>query len=693
MAKPRKINPRLSYNPIPDYETDWMCDPTNDKQYSGDSVQAFIKNELRGKAGCFDEKDGFVRIFTDEEHRDLYALYENDPTNEEYAEYAAYLLTSFRAPAKTYAELGLETESKNVVSVTSTGNYIVLTPCVRDTNSDANTGEGVIVRVEVKHLGNTVATVTKTGNGGEQMSILLDSYLQADTNGGTYSVKVTVQGNESMVTASAMVQYTVVALRLNIDGWDFAKAITEGQIEIPYTLRGSSELTRYINATVGGQQQQERTAFNTGKLAYAVSGSGKQTIVLQAFVTDTDNNKYTSDALVYNFFVGTGTQKAILIGYATPHAPSDQDYNPVLRQYEPFSCRIGAKASGGTVNVTVTDTTAASSAAIMTLAIPAGTIADLTYTPTTVGSHTLTFSADGQALATLEATVTANGETNINEAGEWALKLSAAGRSNSETAASRATWQDSANNVAATLTGFQWNARSGWYGDALVIPEGASVTIPLDVLASAASGGSTVILDYEAEDVTNDAGSVATAGGALAITASTATFKTRSNVSVETRYRSGDRQHLAFIAFPTTGTDYAAHVIIVNNGIMERAATYSGTVAFNGGNLTIAPTGCTVKLYGVRMYNRALDVDEAFQTYAVDSGNLLAVAQRNDILSNSAIDIDKVSQLLPVMVIECSEADMTALLRQLQMLNPEVRSSLLHALTRDTVRLADGQSE
>jgi tRNA(Ile)-lysidine synthase TilS/MesJ len=37
--------------------------------------------------------------------------------------------------------------------------------------------------------------------------------------------------------------------------------------------------------------------------------------------------------------------------------------------------------------------------------------------------------------------------------------------------------------------------------------------------------------------------------------------------------------------------------------------------------------------------------------------------------------------------------DMTALLRQLQMLNPEVRSSLLHALTRDTVRLADGQSE
>ena len=663
MAKEKKENPRLSYKPILSYDTDWACNPDDkDMPFSGKSVQNFIKQELRGKAGCFDEKDGFVRIFTDEEHRDLYALYESDPTNEEYADYAAYLLTSFRAPAKTYAELGLETESKNVVSVTSTGNYIVLTPCVRDTNSDANTGEGIIVRVEVKHLGNTVATVTRTGNGGEQMSILLDSYLQTDTNGGTYNVKITVQGNESMVTASATIQYTVVALRLNIDGWDFTKAVTGGQLQIPYTLRGSSELTRYIDATIGGQPQQEVTAFNTGTLTYAASGSGKQTVVLQAFVTDTDNNKYTSDALVYDFFVGHGTQKAVLLGYATPHAPADQDYKPVLRQYDPITIKVGAKASGGTVNVTVTDTTQTASAVIMTMAIPAGTVADMTYTPTTVGSHTLTFSADGQTLATLDATVTANTEANINEAEGWALKLSAAGRSNSETVGSRATWKDSANNVNATLTGFQWNARSGWDGDALVIPEGASVTIPLDVLANAASGGATVVLDYEASDVTNDAGNVATAGQALAITAATARFTTRSNVRVETRYRSGDRQHLAFIAYPTTGTDYAAHVIIVNNGIMERAATYSGTVSFNGGNLVIAPTGCTVRLYGVRMYNRALDVDEAFRTYAVDSGKLLEVAQRNDILTNTAIDIDKVSQLLPVMVIECSEADMTALL-------------------------------
>lgn len=41
-------NPKYSYNEIPDMQTDWYKDPTNEnKQFSGQSVQEFIKRQLR----------------------------------------------------------------------------------------------------------------------------------------------------------------------------------------------------------------------------------------------------------------------------------------------------------------------------------------------------------------------------------------------------------------------------------------------------------------------------------------------------------------------------------------------------------------------------------------------------------------------------------------------------------------------
>ena len=50
MAKKR--NKHLSYNDIQSMEEDWMCDENNgNKQFAGESVQKFLKKELKASYG------------------------------------------------------------------------------------------------------------------------------------------------------------------------------------------------------------------------------------------------------------------------------------------------------------------------------------------------------------------------------------------------------------------------------------------------------------------------------------------------------------------------------------------------------------------------------------------------------------------------------------------------------------------
>lgn len=56
-------NPKYSYNDIPNFQTDWSKDPTNGKQFSGQSVQKFIKEQLGLSFAYARDKDGSMQFF------------------------------------------------------------------------------------------------------------------------------------------------------------------------------------------------------------------------------------------------------------------------------------------------------------------------------------------------------------------------------------------------------------------------------------------------------------------------------------------------------------------------------------------------------------------------------------------------------------------------------------------------------
>ena len=95
-------------------------------------------------------------------------------------------------------------------------------------------------------------------------------------------------------------------------------------------------------------------------------------------------------------------------------------------------------------------------------------------------------------------------------------------------------------------------------------------------------------------------------------------------------------------------------MFIVNNGILERAESFAASDSFIvGNNLHIGSDGCNIKLHSIKVYDRALSIEEAFCNYAIDSENLLQIANNNDILNETTgqIDADKVNTKLPIMII------------------------------------------
>jgi hypothetical protein len=193
----------------------------------------------------------------------------------------------------------------------------------------------------------------------------------------------------------------------------------------------------------------------------------------------------------------------------------------------------------------------------------------------------------------------------------------------------------------------------------LVIPAGASIDINFAPLGgNPITNGRTIEIDYETANIDNDDASVISlinsdTNAGLDITASSAKLQSSGGANVNTKYKDGDRVHLAFIINKTTG-DNGRLIFIVNNGILERAASFAATDVFQvGDNLHIGSAGCTVKIHSIRIYDKALTADEAFCNYAIDSDNLVEIANNNDILNESTglIDADKVNAKVPIIII------------------------------------------
>lgn len=635
--------------------TDWGGDSsTSNLPVSGEKVQKFIKDSLEEKFGTiyFDENDSQYLVFADDINKDLYL---NDRET-----YASLLLGSFDAPAPYTAEITNLTPSKTILKgqtgTTFSYNCRILS---RDGNP---TGEEMRITYifsngSVKQTVNRIYTAEEGLTG---ISFLVDDYISTGIN----TVVITVTGRTSNATTTAAVTFTVVDLQLT-STFDFSKPISADslQIDVPYTISGTG--LKYIEWFVDGTSIGSVDAINDINVTRVKNivlpsdiTTGKHNLQFRAYIIVDGINNY-SNTLYYDFVVADNNTAAILLGIVLP--PSINSGAPSLvptftaKQYQTSPYQLATYNGNRTLSVSVYD----NNVEIQNINTDPETIYNMSYTPTTVGEHILSFNATNVTAATINVNVETS-DVDISEATDnLVLKLSAKGRNNNET--NPATW--TYGNITTTFsTGFVFNAQSGWVDNALIIPSGQSITINIAPFSSTTpfSGtsigrGRTVEIDFETSNVSNENASIISLRGdnntEFNITSASATLTTSQGAQVSTRFRPGDRQHISFIVNQTLHND-ALLLTMVNNGILERADKFTTTDSVNmSGLLTIGGSGCTVKIHSIRIYDRNITVDEAFCNYAVDNDNLLDVANRNDIYVGGTIDPSKVNRNIPVMLI------------------------------------------
>ena len=555
----------------------------------------------------------------------------------------------------------METPANNIILKGTTGNYIDFTFDIK-TKTGSSTGEAVIATFVFNNAGNTVKE-TRIYDAGTNVHFLVDEYL----NSGTNSISVTITGRNTLVSSMAAVTYTVVNLELS-SNFEFGTPVNQGTyLNVPYTLKGSN--VKYMEWYVDGVRLEDVDTVvglnvnGTKNIDTSSMTVGKHNIQCRAFITESGTNYY-SDTLYFNYLIcpASGVWENnvtyVLLGIviASPLVSSDPSIN--VKQYDTFNYKVAVYDSRfRSLNLVIED----NGNVIKSIAIDDASVIAESYSPTETGNHTILLTCDDQT-ATFTATVQASDIGITEETSDVLLKLSAKGRSNNESDPAVWSYQQEpaqgGNLINTTFTGFSWNDKSGWNDDALIIPVGANIQIGMNPLAgNPITKGRTIEIDFETYRVENETASIislANGTTGLSVTASTATLQTAGGTKVETKFRDGDRIRLAFIINRTDDADNLRMLYIINNGILERASQFSvnDTISISGSTLTIGSTGCTIKLYSVSVYDKALQIDQTFQNYAIGNPNIISIASFNDIYDQSGvISVDKVNAHIPVMII------------------------------------------
>ena len=645
---------KVSFNDIPDKNTDWGLDESNGFPYSGQSVQKYIKGALDGKAGIFyyDMTNNRYLVFGDAENRDIYL---NDPTRTD------LLIGTFDAPFNYTAEITMLTPSYNAIFLGSTGNYIDFTFDIKN-KQGASTGENV--NVTYTFIRNaTKKVVTETRRYGEAVHFNVDDYLLEGSN----TIIVGITGQTTLAATTVALTYNVVNLTLT-DEMDISKVydLSNGAqtMEVFFTVTGSG--TKTVEWYLDGVQLDfvksedevvDITSSRTKYITLANLSNGAHHLQIRAY-TLINGEKFYTDTHYREVIIQNGSSSGNVIAVATdlPYTHGIvNESNPLVfygaEQYLPYEVRF-ATLKTADVSIYLGDSLLA------TVTSTSGRESSYSIVSNKAGTMALKFvvgSVEREIPVAIE-----NTSLNIEEIiTALAFDFSARGKSNAST--DKDSW--SYGDYVGTFEGFNWNASSGWVNNALLINSGASFSVNIAPLAlDATSTGKTLEFEFATRNVENDEAIVCdligSNGAGLLITASEARLVSAAGEVVSTKFKAGETNRIAFVVNRKTGTTYKGLAFIYVNGIL------SGAINFGSADNFISPSTLSfsgsedaqVELRAMRFYDTALSSENVLNNYTLyrDTLNeMMDVYYRNDIYEDgtSSFSPYKAQHRLPVMIV------------------------------------------
>lgn len=618
---------------------------TNDLPVKGSRVEEFIKDQLNHRIGIlyYDQQSNKQLAFSDIEDRDKYL---EDPIENAYL-----LLGSFDAPANYTAEITLSSPSSVSLLKGQKGNYIEFTFDIKNLGG-ASVGDSVLCTYTFTSSSKK-EEVREVYTSGQSVKFLVDEYL---TGSGSIVVSISIVGRTTMAATMVGVTYNVIDLELTSD-FDFTTAKeSTTTLEVPYVVKGVGVkyMEFYIDGVKYGEDDTitDATGIRTKYIDLVNMAPGRHSLQLRSYIIS-NGEKYYSYTLYRDFAIIGESVVTVMISTTIPDLVTD-NLTISGTQYETISFDFGLYDSRQRILDILFKV---NDSEVSTVSTSNGAINSFSYVLNTEGESTISISCEDMIY---EIGLDINKSAiEIEDPTEGlVMRLSAKGRSNSDS--NRWRWTDSG--YTATLNNFAYTDNQGWFNDVLVISGGATVDIDIAPLASNwATTGGTIIFDIETSDV-DDSDAILcecmddnTSAG-FRITPNEALIQSSGGAKVKTNYRERERLQLAFIVNKTSGVENAKTVLIVNNGKNERATNFSITDTFAcPKTLTLGDSNgmVTLKLYSIAVYNRALTVEEAFNSWVLSTSDMATIIQRNDIYADgtNTVSPDKVVSRVPVLLI------------------------------------------
>ena len=622
--------------------TDWGGDEsTGNLKVKGSRVQEFIKEQLDSKVGVFhlDTGTSMYVCFANEETRDKW-LETKDET---------LVIGRFEAVSNYAVEIKNATDVTSVLA-SSKNNVLKFRFRVVDTRTESNTGEGVKCTYTFTN-GGTVKGFSEElvqnpeADGFVTRSFVIDDYISIGTN----AITIKITGKNTFASSQIGITFDVLDM-VYAPIFDYTKAWEQSTIQMSYTI--SCAKTKYIEWWIDGAKAMDDKVIlsNDGGDTLSFNGSslepGLHSMQTRAYVLTASGEKFYSENYFYTFAVKGGDSPLVMMHKVMEDGSFVNDMSNLVvagqqfadisfdwAYYDPLNRRLGVTFDWNGNKISTIERSNGDG------------YQSFTYRPVESGTdnklNITIYDKSGNKIFDFALGVDVDkSETSLSETTDgMILKLSAMGRNNSEGEADRASWEylspTDGKLYTTTFNNFSWNSLQGWNDNALVLSDGAYIDINIMPMAEDwAKNGGTVEIDIETFDVEDENAVICECSDGtdtsafFQITATSAKIKSSGSKVLETRFKDNDRMKFAFIGNKSGNMEDSNLLYIVTNGVLDRAINYNdGDNVVSKSKLRIGNVDGKVKcrLRSIRVYNRAITVDEAWANFAIDSDNVQEV--------------------------------------------------------------------
>lgn len=542
-----------------------------------------------------------------------------------------------------------------------------------DTTTGESTGNSAKAIVTVVR-GATSSSFESTIPAGSTQKIDVTKYLGIGTN--NVRVRVEVGSGEEKQVAS--ISWTVSVIQLTLtSSFNIATVINKGdKVSIPYALTGSG--TKTLRCYVDGTDTEDRsittsTANGSFTIDTANMAHGAHSVQLVAELELADESIIKSNSIYFDIAVReVGNTKPIIatrFDYqdGTIITSGNRPYIPV-KQYDGYTLTYAA------YNPRETPTTVEvyEAGILVSSAKVAFVTTKLDLRAMNYGTETCKFVC-GALEYFFNLNVTKSDLNLVEPTDGMQLKLSAQGRSNSDTNKEEWTYED----ITTEFSGFNWGG-DGWIDGALRHTNNARSVVkykPLEQPIQNADNAFAFLIKYKATEVTNDNAEIIRCvdenGTGFVITPTEARMITRGNSQLAMKMASDNVYEVGFVSFPKSSDGSSEYekentemVYLYINGIMSgsvQRGTSDSIYQTLPSYINMGADGATLDVYLMRGYDTFLTDDQMLACYILDQetvDELIDEYNSNDILDdNGNVSVDNVPDGMRVVIITGKQAN------------------------------------